>query len=62
MQTITITATPASRFLARAQFVRELAELLQIGTDVNGSLVFNNPARDVQFFDQLAQYDAENSI
>lgn len=63
--TVTITdntATPVSRFLARAQFVRELAELLQIATNAKGDLVFTNPARDVQFFDQLAQYDAENSI
>lgn len=52
-------ATPASRFLARAQFVRELAELLQIPTNAKGDLVFTNPAKTEMFFDQLAQYDAE---
>lgn len=52
-------ANPANRFLARAQFVRELAELLEIPTNGKGDLVFTNPAKTEMFFDQLGQYDAE---
>lgn len=49
----------APRFLDRQQFIRDLAEVLQIGTDVNGSLVLDNEAKAEAFFDQLAQYDAD---
>lgn len=59
MTTIAERTKALAKFVARADFVVSLCELLEINRDENGIIIETNGAKLDTFYDQLSQFDEE---